>query len=46
MNFRPQKEISKVVNLPNKELGCAFTTRYHTDKSGGKMKKSIITSGY
>jgi hypothetical protein len=46
MNCQPQKEILKVADIPNKEVGCAFGMRYYAKKSGEKMKKSIRTSGY
>jgi len=45
MNCQPNKEISKVADFPDKELGCAFGSRFFSKKSGEKMKKSIRTSG-
>ncbi len=45
MNCQPQKEISKIANTQDKELGCAFGTRYYANKSGEKMGKIIITAG-
>jgi len=39
MNCQPQKEISKIADYPNKELGCAFGARYHAKKSGENKEK-------
>jgi hypothetical protein len=36
MNCQPQKEISKVADFPDKELGCAFGTCYSAKKAGEK----------
>lgn len=45
MNCQPKKEISKIKDFPDKELSCAYATRYYAEKSGGKMEKSRLTSG-
>jgi hypothetical protein len=39
MNCQPQNEISKIADLPDKELGCNFATRYFAKKSGEKITK-------
>ena len=45
MNCQPQKEISKVPDFPDKELGQCIGAYYNASKPYKKKEKSIIISG-
>jgi hypothetical protein len=44
MNCQPQKEISKIADFPDKELGCTFGTRT-MQRNQVKKGKSRLTLG-